>query len=218
MNNIRIFFTKLDRAKYISHLDMYRLFMRCIIKSNLPVWYTEGFNPHMYMTFPLPLSLGFESDRECVDMRLIEDLSLDDVKNRLEGAFPMGIEVLDVAEQKMDQKEIAFADYEIKLFLADDVLLKAKESFIEFMKQESIIVLKKTKKKELKELDIKPLCSVLSCDMAPDCLKITLRCVTGISTNLNPNLLIDAFMPEDKIRYTSVKRIRIMNSDLEEFC
>lgn len=197
---------------------MYRLFMRCIIKSNLPVWYTEGFNPHMYMTFPLPLSLGYESEKECVDMKLIEDLSLDEVKKRLDGIFPIGIEVLEVAEPKMDQKEIAFADYEIQLYLTDDVLLNAKEKFLKFMEQESIIVLKKTKKKVMKELDIKPMCQVLSCDMAPECLKINLRCVTGISENLNPSLLIDAFMPEDKIRYISVKRNCILNSDLKEFC
>lgn len=48
---VRLFFTKLDRAKYISHLDMNRCMSRALKRSGLPVWYTGGFNPHMYLTF-----------------------------------------------------------------------------------------------------------------------------------------------------------------------
>ena len=59
--------------RFISHLDMTRFMSRTIRRAELPVWYTEGFNPHLYMTFALPLSLGFESDYEVVDIRLLDD-------------------------------------------------------------------------------------------------------------------------------------------------
>ena len=59
--------------RFISHLDMTRFMARVIRRAELPVWYTEGFNPHLYMTFALPLSLGFESEYEVVDIRLLDD-------------------------------------------------------------------------------------------------------------------------------------------------
>ena len=60
MKTVRVFFKKLGRMKFISHLDMTRFMSRLITKANIPVWYTEGFNQHLYMNFAVPLSLGFE--------------------------------------------------------------------------------------------------------------------------------------------------------------
>ncbi|MCL1866119.1 MAG: TIGR03936 family radical SAM-associated protein, partial [Oscillospiraceae bacterium] len=56
--NIRVFFGKVGRAKYISHLDLVRAMSRAVKRSGLHVWITEGFNLHIYMTFALPLALG----------------------------------------------------------------------------------------------------------------------------------------------------------------
>ena len=70
--NIRIFFSKTGRAIYISHLDLYRLFQRSIKRAKLPVWETEGFNPHLYLTFALPLALGTAGVCESMDTKLTE--------------------------------------------------------------------------------------------------------------------------------------------------
>ena len=56
--DLRLFYTKTGSAKYISHLDVMRAFQRAFRRSKIPVWYTEGFHPHLYLTFALPLSLG----------------------------------------------------------------------------------------------------------------------------------------------------------------
>ncbi len=66
--NTRVFFSKTDRAKYISHLDLNRVMQGAIKRAKLPVWYTEGYNPHMYVQFMLPLSLGQEGVREAMDL------------------------------------------------------------------------------------------------------------------------------------------------------
>ena len=47
---------------------------RAFHKAKLPLWYTEGFNPHVFLTFAAPLSLGFEGRHESMDIRLIEDM------------------------------------------------------------------------------------------------------------------------------------------------
>ena len=86
---------------YISHLDINRMMTRAVRRAHLPMWYTEGFNPHLYMTFALPLSLGTESNCESVDMRLIDEISLEEVKNRLNAVLPTGIEVTEVSEPLM---------------------------------------------------------------------------------------------------------------------
>ena len=61
MITVRISFEKKNEASYISLLDLQRVMQRALKRSGLPVWYTLGFNPHIYMTFAAPLSLGQES-------------------------------------------------------------------------------------------------------------------------------------------------------------
>ena len=61
MTTVRLRFTKTGEAAYISLLDLQRVMQRAFKRSGLPVWYTQGFNPHIYMTFAAPLALGQES-------------------------------------------------------------------------------------------------------------------------------------------------------------
>ena len=58
---VRLVFSKTGRARYISHLDLNRTMARVLRRAGIPLWYTEGFNKHPYITFAAPLSLGCES-------------------------------------------------------------------------------------------------------------------------------------------------------------
>ena len=69
MITVRARFSKTGEASYISLLDLQRVFQRALKRSGIPVWYTQGFNPHIYMTFSAPLPLGQESVAECVDFK-----------------------------------------------------------------------------------------------------------------------------------------------------
>ena len=73
MKNVRVFYRKDGACKYISHLDTNRVMLRAIGKSRLNIWRTEGFNQHAYITFALPLSLGFASECESMDFRILDD-------------------------------------------------------------------------------------------------------------------------------------------------
>jgi len=64
----RLKFSKKGMGKYISHLDLLRTFTRAIHRANLPVRYSQGFNPHQLITFSLPLALGVTSETEFVDI------------------------------------------------------------------------------------------------------------------------------------------------------
>lgn len=208
---VRLFFTKLDRAKYISHLDMNRCMSRALKRSGLPVWYTGGFNPHMYLTFPLPLSLGCESVYECVDLKMTQKVDFDTIAQKVNACLLPDIQVFAAGEQKMDQKEIAWADYEI-CFDAQDGL---KEQLESFFNQDEIKVIKKTKKGE-KEIDLKPHFSLLSMEEKDGFLTAMMRFATGIELNINPTLLLDNAPFE--LRVQSLKRLMVYNKELKSFC
>ena len=208
---IRLFFTKLDRAKYISHLDMNRCMSRAIKRAGLPVWYTGGFNPHMYLTFPLPLSLGCESVYECVDLKMTQKVDFDQMVSRLNACLPPDIQVFSAGEQKMDQKEIAWADYEI-CFRNEDGL---KEKLTSFFNQQEIKVIKKTKKGE-KEIDLKPHFSLVSMEEKEGKLVAVMRFATGIELNINPTLLLDN--APFKLDVLTLKRLMVYNHQMQSFC
>ena len=92
LQTIRVFFEKKDIARYLSHLDLMRCFTRAVKRTGADVWYTEGFNPHLYLMFPAPLSLGFESEYEVVDMRMEEEQDLGLFVEKLNEALPSGIQ------------------------------------------------------------------------------------------------------------------------------
>ena len=208
---IRLFFTKLDRAKYISHLDMNRCMSRALKRSGLPVWYTGGFNPHMYLTFPLPLSLGCESSYECVDLKLTHSVDLDTVAQKVNACLPPDIQIFHAGPQQMDQKEIAWADYEM-LLTGEENLMNQLE---QYLNQPEIRVIKKTKKGE-KEIDIRPYFSVLSLEQKEEGVWAKMRFATGIELNINPTLLLDnaPFM----LNVELLKRVMVYNRELQPFC
>ena len=208
---IRLFFTKLDRAKYISHLDMNRCMSRALKRSGLPVWYTGGFNPHMYLTFPLPLSLGCESTYECVDLKLTHKVELDTVAQKVNACLPPDIQIFHAGPQQMDQKEIAWADYEMLLTGAENLM----EQLQGYFGQQEIRVIKKTKKGE-KEIDIRPCFSVLSLEQKEEGVWAKMRFATGIELNINPTLLLDN--APFRLEVESLKRVMVYNRELQPFC
>ena len=101
METVRVFFAKEGRLKYISHLDVTRCLARVFKRSGLPIWYTQGFNPHAYLTFALPLPLGVESRCESFDFRLTEEVSYEEVKDRLNAVLPDDLRALRAAAPVM---------------------------------------------------------------------------------------------------------------------
>ena len=99
MRNVRIWFKKDYECRYISHLDLNRCMLRALNKSKIPVWHTEGFNPHPFATFPLPLSLVFIGVNECMDVKIEDDnYSIKEIIPSLNSCLPRGIQVFDVTE------------------------------------------------------------------------------------------------------------------------
>ena len=63
-----VVFSIRDRLKYIGHLDLMRAMQRALRRSGLPVRYSQGFNPHLQISFAAPLSVGMEGLREVMEV------------------------------------------------------------------------------------------------------------------------------------------------------
>ena len=186
---LRAVFEKTGRAKYISHLDLNRFMLRTFRRSKLPVWYTEGFNPHPYYAFALALSLGFESSCEIMDFNLTEVMPLDKVRDALNAVMPEGMRVVSVAEQKLKVTAIANATYSFSLETDDPATLY--NEIKAFLMQDEILIEKKTKK-GIKTVDIKPDMKVESCLLTDHSVDMELRLPAGTQTNYNPTLFFEA--------------------------
>ena len=189
MIRVRATFEKCGRAKYISHLDLNRCMLRTFRRSRLPIWYTEGFNPHPYYSFALALSLGFESSCEILDFNLNEDIPYDEIRDKLNAVMPEGMRIVKVAEQKQKITAIAKAEYSFSLVSDETEELFA--TVQELIASPEILIEKKTKK-GLKTVDIKPDMEILTCNKTENSIDISMYLPAGTQTNYNPTLFIEA--------------------------
>ena len=96
MYRVNFIFAKKGEMKFISHLDLMRLFMRALRRARLPIKMTEGFSPHPKISLKRALKLGVESENEEATFVLREPIPLEDFKQRLQRQLPEGIVVKDV--------------------------------------------------------------------------------------------------------------------------
>jgi radical SAM-linked protein len=138
--DMRVRFCKEGSAIYFSHLDLNRVVMRALRRSGIPYWSKGGFSPHPYCVFAQPLSLGFESEGELFDFRLLEGATFD--PQDLINAFPPSLKILEIYEPQDQLKEIAFAGWKVEL----ETPASAQE--IEAAFQTPLKIIKKTKRTE----------------------------------------------------------------------
>ncbi len=220
MREVRLRFSKTDRCKYISHLDINRCMSRTLARAKIPLWYTEGFNPHPYMSFSLPLSLGIESYVESMDIRIVGEISNKEIKKRLNEMLPSGIRILDVYDDFRSDKEIAYSDYVFKIQFTDNE--KALNRINEILNADEIPAerkVKKGKRKILKQTDLKPLINSFNSSIRGEEVVINFRLAAGIEKNLNPTLLFDTLIKLTKMdfEWKSISRIAILDKDFKEF-
>lgn len=220
--DVRLFYSKTGSAKYISHLDTMRAFQRAFRRCReLDFWYTEGFNPHLYLTFALPLSLGYESGAETVDFRLASHVPYREVVEKLNAVLPAGFKAYKAAKPVMNAKVIRFADYNIS-FTADgidpEVVLA---EWYRCFTRESVTV-KKVTKRGAEDVDLKTgeKIKLSKLKQFEDRFCFKARLVSGVELNINPNLVLQAFKEfcEIEPQDVEIKRVAVYNGKMEEFC
>ncbi|MDR2687639.1 MAG: TIGR03936 family radical SAM-associated protein [Oscillospiraceae bacterium] len=210
MQPIRIWFSKRGRAIYISHLDLMRAMSRAVRRAALPVWYTEGFNPHPYLSFALPLPLGQEGLREAMDLRLEQDMPPDEAARRFDGVLPEGIEILGAAQPWCGPGEIAAAEYEIALPCGNPEAWAVRaRSLLESGALAAKKMGKQGHRKIEKEIALAPLIFHYDLLAGPGGIRLACTLAAGSERNLNPALLCEALGSQAP----HITRTRLLRAD-----
>jgi radical SAM-linked protein len=109
----RVRFTKLGRLRFLSHHDLQRLFERALRRSELPIRFSEGYNPRPIIAFPTALGLGIESDDEIMEFELSSWVAPKQIEERLGVQMPEGCRITSVETfLRKDRSFIDFVEYE----------------------------------------------------------------------------------------------------------
>jgi len=202
VSSLRIKFRKVGSLQFISHLDLCRTMKTTLIRAGIPIWYTEGFNPHPKMVFGLPLSIGAQSECEYLDIRLVEDMSCQEVMDRLNGAVTDEMRILAVYPQDMKFSAIAWAEY--RLDFAGDVSAAAD------ILDRPYMITKRSKSGD-KEVDMVPF--IRSCTFEGN----TVRAVIAASSDnyCNPEYLAGAIAERAGIADYDILRTAVYLADGE---
>ncbi len=162
---VRIKFAKYDTMKFISHLEVMRYFQKAVRRSGLDVAYSEGFNPHQIMSFAAPLGVGQTSESEYFDIELHTAPSMEELVERLNAVMTDGMHILaaEILPPPAPQvkRETAMALVAASSYLVmrkdgyeeDSSAEELREKFAQFISQETIPFIKKSKKAET-EVDL----------------------------------------------------------------
>ena len=188
-------FSKTGTICYTSHLDMMKMFKRVFKRAGIKQSYSQGFNPHPKMTFAQPLSLGYWGLGELLEFETEEEYSADFIKNTLAPLMPEGIVITDCVIAEPSKKTLASktdaAEYIIAIPLHESLAMDSEQIYKVYLGQDKIITYKKQKKKkELAEVDIKPMIRELTFVVEEETLFITALLDSGSTSNLSPELLI----------------------------
>lgn len=219
MRCVRVWFKKMGMSRYVSHLDLMRAMTRSVRRAEVPLWYTEGYNPHPYLTFALPLSLGMESLYESMDMRIEGESTNGEIFDLLKGAMPPGIEIISVEDPVDDPKTIAYGEFDL-LFDCEDT--KRLTALIESMLSKDELIVQKLgkqgRKKVLKDINLLEHLKSYVVSCTNNRVKLTVVFPAGSTTNINPTLLSDEIVKQSCEDIASfVVRKRLMKADMENF-
>jgi radical SAM-linked protein len=178
---------------YVGHLDIMRYFQKAVRRSGIKAEFSQGFSPHMIMSFAQPLRVGVSSFGEYFDLDLGYSEneivpSFEEMTDMLNAVMADGIRIESIVSIPEDKKNkcmslVAASVYSFEL--PDEELL---DHLGEYKKQDRILIVNQTKKSS-DEIDIKP----MILDIYNKGTRLVLKCRSGSESNLKPELFIRSF-------------------------
>lgn len=219
MTTHRLAFSKVDTAKFISHLDLMRTFQRAFLRAGLAIKHTEGFNPHAFVSIPLPLSVGYSSACEVLECQLLGEVDLNTVPERMNAVLPEGIQVHRCYEAQRAVKELSFVNYIVTLEYESGAPFGVDTDIQALLSRESLVVQKRSKKAKsgFTEVDLIPLIARTSIEERRDvvCLDLVLR---AQNPGLNPELILNAIreeLPEAAPDFVTFHRRAVLDENFQ---
>ena len=191
----RFKFDKGHEIKFIGHLDVLVAFQRSLKRADVPIAYSNGFNPHQLIAFALPLSLGYTSTGEYGDFQLQYEMDCGELKERINDNLPDGMVITELVRLKDGVKNtmasVCAASYDI-YFDSTVTNEDIKYNIDSFFEQSEILVMKKTKK-NFKETDIKVDFLKAEDISEGETAKMRVLVNAGSIRNLKPESIAEAF-------------------------
>ena len=199
-----VVFQKGYRLRHIGHLDLLRTMHRALRRSQLPIAFSQGFNPHVLMNFAAPLSVGVTGLKEIMEIPLTREVTVEEFEQKLRQALPE--DLVFVSARKVEDNHAApmallhSAIYEAKLENPQGLF----ESIPSYLKQEHIEEMRKTKS-GVKPCDIRPLIYDITV-LEPDtlCMHVALN----DKGTCKPDLLLASLAKFAEVEKPSAKLIR----------
>jgi radical SAM-linked protein len=211
----RLAFSKTDTAKYISHLDLMRTFQRSFLRAGLHIKHTEGFNPHAFVSIPLPLSVGFSSGCEVLECEILNEEHLERVPERMNAALPTGITVSRCYEAVRPVKELCYVDYIVTMEYEAGAPFGAERAIHDLLDRDALVVTKRSKKAKSGqvELDLIPLIAKATVEERRDTVTLDLI-LRAQNPGVNPELIVSAIRsncPEAAPDFVAIYRRSVLD-------
>jgi len=196
---VRIEYAKKGPIRYIGHLDLMHTFFRALRRANLPVSYTQGFNPRIKSSFSPALPLGFESEAEYIELYLDSRIDIPSSIDGIQKNLPEGLTIRDIKRLplfgKTSNLKIRAIAYRVNLqqfyekaAVSGRVSREHLEGRIgDFLERGEIFLVDKKGRK----INVRPL--ILSMEMEGDrSIRLQLKAKAGL--NVNPRIIIGALL------------------------
>lgn len=221
MFKARMRFAKEGRAKYISHLDLMHTMQRAMARCQMPLWFTEGFNQHAYVSVALPLSTGYSGEYEFLDFNLLSENVPINAVEALNAVFPEGlraIEIYPLADGGMPLRDIAWSKYRITWLFADDVPADFAENVNKLFAQPTVEIVKRSKRGE-KTVNMRELMNGFA--LTEQDGQVVAEVVTAAgNNNMSPEYLTRAiaqYLPQYEISSAAYHRLCVYNDKMQAF-
>ena len=166
VQRLRGTFGKGGPARFISHLDLARTIERALIRAQIPIAYSQGFNPQPKMQFAAALPLGFTSECEILDLWLSENIDPETSLINLNKKMAPGIVMHTLVEKNLSSPKLqtvtSRARY-VTTFTTDQPSREIKNAVDKVLSAKEII-----RSRREREYDLRPLIIELEAEEIPE--------------------------------------------------
>ena len=219
MSKLRLLFIKEAQASYISHLDLMRTFQRAFPRTELDIKHTQGYHPHPILSIVLPLPVGQSSDCELLDFEVTQEADGHGIADKLNTGMPAGLRVLDCYPAVRPIRDLAYLRADVTFEYDNGVPADAAARITELLRRPELVIQKRTKRKDLADVDIAPMIKEVSFTAGEGVVTGTVT-VQAQNPGLNPQLLekaVSRYLPDLTPDFTRIRRRAILDAEVRDF-
>jgi radical SAM-linked protein len=194
---LRVVFQKLERVRFISHLDVLRYWERAIRRAELPLAYSKGFTPHPKIAFAAPLPLGFVGTAEIVEVTLDERVPISDFGSRLavQTSGDMALQkVFEIPPRGPSPQALTrMADYDV--VLAGASMEEVNVAVSDLLDKETLHWVEQRGEKT-REYDLRAAVTTLRAEQVEEGVRLTMRLACSQDLTGRPEQVVAALLPD----------------------